>query len=190
VDPSDIPDRSKLARGIAAFLNALLQCPVVNAPLSGPENFYRGGELSVYAEQVDWCLDRLEDLQDRPVLERIWAEALSSRWKRPPVWVHGDIAWGNLVLRNGHLDAVIDFGSSAVGDPACDLVANWTLFDDQARAVFRLHYDADPDTWARARGWCIWKAMLVLAENAGDEAIQRTERAVLAAAVRDHLNWR
>ena len=58
----------------------------------------------------------------------IWEAALCSEWKRPPVWVHGDISIGNLLVKEGRLTAVIDFGSLGVGDPACDLVIAWTFF--------------------------------------------------------------
>ncbi|MDD3006704.1 MAG: phosphotransferase [Candidatus Pacebacteria bacterium] len=41
--------------------------------------------------------------------------------KNHPVWVYGDVSTGNLLVKNGQLKTVIDFGCSAVGDPACVL---------------------------------------------------------------------
>ena len=59
---------------------------------------------------------------------------------------------------------MIDFGCCAVGDPACDLVMAWTFFDDDSRQAFRSGLDLDEDTWARGRGWALWKAVITLAQ--------------------------
>ncbi|WP_331384249.1 phosphotransferase [Rhizobium sp. BR 362] len=88
-------------------------------------------------------------LQNSPALSIAIGSATSgkrSRWTHPAIWVHGDIASGNLLIRGGRLHAVTDFGNSAVGDPACDLVINWTMFDASARRQFRAHYSTDADT--------------------------------------------
>jgi aminoglycoside phosphotransferase (APT) family kinase protein len=69
------------------------------------------------------------------------------------VWFHGDVAVDNLLVRDGRLPAVIDFGTSGVGDPACDLVIAWTLLDGASRACFRERLGVDAGTWARGRGW-------------------------------------
>jgi aminoglycoside phosphotransferase (APT) family kinase protein len=80
------------------------------------------------------------------------------------VWVHGDVSGSNLLVRDGRLSAVIDWGSCAVGDPACDLAVAWTLLDDPARAAFVEALPLDQAVWTRARGWALWKALLTLAE--------------------------
>ncbi len=92
----------------------------------------------------------------------IWAAALAATWTGEPVWVHGDIAPGNLLVERGKLSAVIDFGSSAVGDPSCDAAMAWTYFTGEARRVFTEGLGFDPGTLARSRGWAIWKSMIVL----------------------------
>ena len=122
---------------------------------------------------------------DRGACERIWAEALASRWDAPAVWFHGDVAPGNLLVDDtGRLCAVIDFGTSGTGDPACDLVIAWTLFEGRSREAFRRAVRQDDGTWARARGWALWKAMLCLASDSTppDEAAghRRVIEAVLA----------
>lgn len=48
----------------------------------------------------------------------------------------------------------------AVGDPACDLAIAWTLLNDKSREIFKSHLSLDEDTWARARGWALWKALI------------------------------
>ena len=71
-----------------------------------------------------------------------WNAALRvPEWDREPVWFHGDIARGNLLVRDGRIRAVIDFGTVAVGDPACDLVVAWDLFDADSRQAFRAALD-------------------------------------------------
>ena len=78
------------------------------------------------------------------------------------MWVHGDVAAGNLLVRDGQLHAVIDFGQLAAGDPACDLTVAWTLLDEDSRALFRANLGLDGLVWQRARGWALWKQLLVL----------------------------
>ena len=83
------------------------------------------------------------------------------------MWVHGDVAAGNLLQREGRLSAVIDFGGLAVGDPACDLAIAWTLFSGsgESRRAFRDALSLDDRTWARARGWALWKALITWEED-------------------------
>ena len=182
---SAISDLGQFAEDLAGFLLALAGGETAGAPLAGPDNFFRGGDLGVYDQQARQCLRQLNGIVDTVRLTEVWHAALASRWQAAPVWVHGDIAWGNLLVRDGKLHAVIDFGSSAVGDPACDLVINWTLFDAGARSRFRAAYDIDHQTWQRARGWCIWKAMLIIADNLQDAAVVERERAVLKQVMDD-----
>ena len=98
------------------------------------------------------------------------------------MWFHGDIAPGNLLVEDGRLVAVIDFGTSGVGDPACDLVIAWTMFTGESRAAFRGAVAQDDGTWARARGWALWKALLNLAKD--DEAAEN--RRVVEEILADH----
>ena len=123
---------------------------------------------AVYADEVDEALAVLDDLPrryriDTDMLRGIWDAATEHAHTEPPVWVHGDIAPSNLLVRDGRLSAVIDFGSCGVGDPACDYAIAWTFFDDSSRAVFRAALESDDDTWQRARGWALWKALIVRA---------------------------
>jgi aminoglycoside phosphotransferase (APT) family kinase protein len=85
---------------------------------------------------VGLCLEDLAGEFDAGAVEAIWETALASSWRSPAVWVHGDLAPGNLLVKAGRLHAVIDFGNCAVGDPACDLVIAWTFFEGAARSAF------------------------------------------------------
>ena len=107
--------------------------------------------------------------------------ALASRWMRDPVWFHGDIAPGNLLMQDGRLSAVIDFGTSGIGDPACDLAIAWTLFHGESRRAFRDALPLDAAPWERGAGWTLWKALAVVAGMAGAPPAERDrQRRVIA----------
>ena len=91
---------------------------------------------------------------------------MATSWDREPVWVHGDVAVGNLLVRDGRLAAVLDFGSSGVGDPACDMVIAWTFLSGPSRDRFRAELGVDPGTWSRGRGWALWKALITCPASA------------------------
>jgi aminoglycoside phosphotransferase (APT) family kinase protein len=177
-----------LARDLGAFLRALHRVETTGGPEAGEHSFHRGGDLRVYDGEVRTCLEGLVGAVDAGAARAVWGAALASRWQASPVWVHGDLAPGNLLLRGGRLRAVIDFGNVAVGDPACDLVIAWTLLDDAARAAFRASLDLDAAAWARARGWALWKAMLIMAGRSRPVASERAPEAVLDAVVAEHYH--
>lgn len=160
---AQITDTIKFAKDLAQFLIALHKIDPTNGPVPGPHNFYRGGSLHVYDAQTRQAIEKLKDKIDAAATTQVWEMALATSWNKPPVWVHGDISLGNLLVKNGQLNAVIDFGGMAVGDPACDLAIAWTFFNDESREVFRSILDLDEETWARGRGWTLWKALIVAA---------------------------
>ena len=155
-----ITDPVQFARSLAEFLNALYCIDATGGPPAGAHNFHRGGKLAVYNAESRAALTTLADRIDVANADNVWRDALASEWRILPVWVHGDVAIGNLLVRNGRLCAVIDFGSMAVGDPACDLATAWTLFSGTSRRTFRVALPFDEETWARARGWALWKALI------------------------------
>jgi aminoglycoside phosphotransferase (APT) family kinase protein len=116
----------------------------------------------------------------------IWETALAATWRGEPVWVHGDVAVGNLLVRNGRLSAVIDFGSSAVGDPACDLYIAWTFLEGESREAFSAAMPADEATWARGRGWTLWKALITYAGHRDAEPLGPWARRVIDEVLADH----
>nr|WP_238351501.1 aminoglycoside phosphotransferase family protein [Kribbella shirazensis] len=155
-----VPDLSGFARSIADFILALQSVDATGGPLAGAHSFYRGAPPAHYHDETVEALATLKGRIDTDLAREVWEAALASRWDRPPVWFHGDIAHGNLLVRDGRLSAVIDFGTSGVGDPACDLVIAFTFFSGSSRAVFRDAVQQDTATWARARGWALWKALI------------------------------
>lgn len=171
--------RVELAGDLARFLAALHRIDPTGGPAAGVQNFHRGGSLLEYDEQTRQVLGVLPDRQAVAAATRVWQDALSSRWDDDPVWVHGDVTGSNLLTSGGRLAAVIDFGSCGVGDPACDLSMAWTTFSGQSREVFCSGVGLDDRTWARARGWALWKALVTLAEGAS-----------AAEASRRRFGWR
>src|SRR5438552_3466664 len=98
----------------------------------------------------------LDGRLDTRAVNAAWEVALGEPvWQGPPVWIHGDLAPGNLLVQQGRLSGVVDFGGLAVGDPACDLMVAWTLFSGSSREVFRRAVSLDGPTWARGRGWAL-----------------------------------
>jgi aminoglycoside phosphotransferase (APT) family kinase protein len=92
-----------------------------------------------------------------------WDAALqASAWNGPPVWIHGDLLPGNLLVHQGRISAVIDFGCLGVGDPACDLIVAWTLLSTRTRGIFRAVLSVDDATWARGRGWALSIGLIAL----------------------------
>jgi aminoglycoside phosphotransferase (APT) family kinase protein len=157
-----VTDLQAFARDVAAFLTALWTVDSHGGPRAGAHSFGRGGPLTVYDSDVHACLRVLPpDLTRQAVLD-VWTAALSTPFTAEPRWVHGDMAPSNLLVQDGRLAAVIDFGTCAVGDPACDLVLAWTFLDPPSRRTFRQRLDVDAGTWARARGWALWKALVTL----------------------------
>jgi aminoglycoside phosphotransferase (APT) family kinase protein len=186
VSTATISDMGRLALDVGMFLAALQRAPTTDGPRPGAHNFHRGGTLAVYDAETRRALADLAFVIDAPRLTRIWEDGLASHWQDPAVWVHGDIATGNLLTRNGRLAAVIDFGCATTGDPACDLVIAWTLLDPASRAVFRSVLPLDPDTWARAKGWALWKALITLRRHLGtDPQTTAAASATLTAILSD-----
>jgi aminoglycoside phosphotransferase (APT) family kinase protein len=163
-DPGRIDDMTHFAIAVAEFIRALQRCDATGGPLPGEHCWYRGGSPAFYADETHRSLRTLAGRVDTARAAAVWDAALATQWQGAPVWFHGDIATGNLLVEDGKLTAVLDFGTSGVGDPACDLVIAWTMFSGDSRDAFRRTVDHDEDTWARARGWALWKALLVLAK--------------------------
>lgn len=157
-----IGDLTAFASELGAFLVALRRIDPASGPPAGPHSFWRGGPLAIYDIETRQTIADLGDRIDVDAVTKVWEAALDATWQAKPVWVHGDVAPTNLLVRDGRLCAVIDFGCSAVGDPACDLVMAWTFFTEQTRGAFRAALSLDAATWARGRGWALWKALLVL----------------------------
>ena len=182
-----VGDADAFATALACFLNALRRVDAAGGPAPGEHNFFRGGPLATYEREALDAIDALGDAIPREAVLRVWADAMSTSWDRDPVWVHGDVAAGNLLVRDGRLAGVLDFGSSGIGDPACDVVIAWTFLSGSARERFRAVLDADAGTWSRGRGWALWKALITIAGDAPEAPRARRD---VERVLADYARWR
>ncbi len=159
-----IADLVQFAADLANFLLALQRIDTTDGPSAGPHSHFRGGLLTTYDAETRQCVRDLGSVIDAHTVLDVWDRAIATVWDLDPVWVHGDVAASNLLVVDGRLSAVIDFGCSSVGDPACDLVIVWTLLSGNSRRAFADGLSLDPGTWARARGWALWKALITYRE--------------------------
>ncbi len=182
-----ITDLSQFATALAQFLTALQRIDPSGGPPPGLHNFYRGGPLTIYDAETRQTIAALDGQINAAAMTAVWETALAATWIGPPVWIHGDVAAGNLLVQAGRLSAVIDFGVVGVGDPACDLTIAWTFLSGASREAFRAGVPVDAATWARARGWALWKALITLAETRHTEPLRAEEqRRILADVLAEH----
>jgi len=164
-----VADLGQFAADLGDFLTALYQVDSAGGPPPGEHSCCRGGPLAVYDGQTREAIAALDGEVDTGRAAEVWEAALGAAWHGAPVWVHGDVSPENLLVGHGRLSAVIDFGCSAVGDPACDTAIAWTFFAGESREVFRTRLPVDQGTWARGRGWALWKALIVLVRALKDD---------------------
>jgi aminoglycoside phosphotransferase (APT) family kinase protein len=177
-DVAGLTDLRQVAVDLAEFFVALRAVDATGGPPPESSNGFRGTFLAderdspVVRSRMDGRFAALADVLDTAPVRAVWAESLAAPvWDRPPVWVHGDPAPGNLLATDGRLSAVIDFGTLAVGDPAVDLIAAWTLLDADSRPLFREALAVDDATWARGRGWGL-SAVLPNPDDVTDHALR------------------
>jgi aminoglycoside phosphotransferase (APT) family kinase protein len=153
-----LADPRALALDVAQFVRAMRGIDSAGGPPTG-----RGVPLEKRDAVTRIAIDELRGLVDVAAVTAAWDSALATpAWEGPPVWIHGDVSPGNLLLSGGRLSGVIDFGCLGVGDPACDLVAAWNLLPAEARGVFRDAVQVDDATWDRGRGWALSIALIQL----------------------------
>jgi aminoglycoside phosphotransferase (APT) family kinase protein len=162
-----------LATELAQFVAALHRIDPAGGPPAG-----RGVPLDERDAPTRTAIDALHGIVDTAAVTAAWDVALQTpAWPGPPVWIHGDLSPGNLLIVAGRLSAVIDFGCLGVGDPACDLIVAWNLLPAETRNIFRAALRVDDATWARGRGWALSIALIQL-------PYYRSTNPVLAASAR------
>jgi aminoglycoside phosphotransferase (APT) family kinase protein len=156
-----IDDLDQAAVDLAAFVRALSSIDTAGAPPRPPGG--RGCPLAEWDEGVRRSVAELGDRIDGAAALRSWAESLEApAWAGAEVWVHGDLLPGNLLVVDGRLSAVIDFGGLNVGDPACDLQPAWNVFAGSSRRRFRAELQVDDASWLRGRGWALAQAVVAM----------------------------
>jgi aminoglycoside phosphotransferase (APT) family kinase protein len=150
------------ARTLGRFVAALQGIDVAGAPAPG-ELGGRGLPLMTRDDAFRSVLAQCESLVDVPRVRAVWDDALAAGdWDGPPVWLHADLIPGNLLVRDGRVAGVLDFGTLTTGDPAYDVTAAFHLLDAAGRPVFRDLVGADEATWRRARGLVVSGGVLAL----------------------------
>ncbi len=161
--------RRHLAADLARVVRALRGAAVPGEAVSDPVlRGYRGEPLAsmdaVTRQNIERCRALGDFDLDLDAAERLWDEAMrlpGTADRPPPQWYHGDLAAENLLVRNGRLAAVLDFGGLAIGDPAVDLAVAWEVLDPPAREIFREELGVDDATWLRGRAWALSITLMI-----------------------------
>lgn len=158
-----ITDLNQLATDLAQFVAALQDIDPTGGPFPGEHNFFRDLPLATRDAPTRAAIVSLRGAIDVGAVTTAWELALRSpEWEQPPVWIHGDLDSRNLLVEEGRLTAVIDWGGLGVGDPACDVMVAWKVLSADTREIFRTALVVDESTWARARGWALSQALVAL----------------------------
>ena len=164
-----VRDMVRFAEDLADFLVTLRAADSTGGPGPGLHSAYRGGPLEHWDDEMRDLLHRV-DGRERDQAAGLWRDALAAPFTGTPQWFHGDVSTNNLLVRDGALAAVIDFGCSGTGDPACDTVLLWTRLRGRAREAYRDGLGLDEGTWARGRGWALWKGLIMLTNKPPEQA--------------------
>lgn len=177
-------DEQLAASDLARFLRALHR----PAPHDAPRNSWRGVPLDARDPLLREHLAAIEGRVNHPAVLETWERLRAATpWTGAAMWIHGDLHPGNLLVRDGRLSGVLDFGDLTAGDPATDLSVAWMLLREPARSTFReLTCGAggwlDADTWTRARAWALALGVVYLAKGRANDPL-----AVVAVATIDEV---
>jgi len=191
-DIAAVHDPVSAAAELGRFLCALHQ----PAPADAPRNPLRAVPLGDRDDVVHKCVRQLDRLVDGDRILDVWSRLVRTPpWTGPPLWAHGDLHPGNLLVSDGRLSAVIDFGDLCSGDPATDLSIAWMLLPSSARSVFQASARRSADriddaTWMRARGWALALGLAHLARSRDSTIVGRISRDTIDAALRDDVGVR
>ncbi len=158
-----ITDGRLFTADLAGVLAAMRRIDPVGGPPPGEHNFSRGEPLANRDSATRSAIASLAADIDARRLIAAWDKALEApRWEHAPVWIHGDLDRQNMLVIDGRLTGLIDFGGLAVGDPACDVMVVWKVLSPEQRDAFRATLTIDDATWSRSRGWAITQAVVAL----------------------------
>jgi aminoglycoside phosphotransferase (APT) family kinase protein len=153
-----VDDEHRAAEDLAGFVSELRQVKIVPTAPGGGRRPLRELDADTRAAIVS-----AGDVIDSAAAIAAWERALSApAWDGERVWIHGDLLRPNVLVRRGQVAAVIDFGAVGVGDPAMDVVAGWGVFGRAGREAFRRALDVDEGTMARARGYALHQAAMII----------------------------
>jgi aminoglycoside phosphotransferase (APT) family kinase protein len=152
-----IEDERQVAADLAQFVTELRSLDPAGAPRGGRRPLRELDSLTRTA------IDASRDVIDAEAATAAWARALRApEWAGEPVWIHTDLLRPNLLVDDGRLHAVIDFGGAGVGDPAADVIAAWSVFNAEGRETYRAALHIDYSTWERARGYALHQTAMII----------------------------
>lgn len=175
---AELTEPRREARRVGEFLR-ILHRPVIGAP----DNPYRGFPVVENTPRIAANLEHVGGSVDVEGVLGRWDELVAAPgWAGEPVMIHGDLHAANIVVNEGRIAAIIDFGDITAGDPAGDFAVAWALFGESDRAELRSAAgDVDDATWSRAEAWALHFGVLFLAHSADSERFERMGRHLLAA---------
>lgn len=164
-------ERESLARDLAEVVIAFRELEVSAEARADQQlrRHYRGRALAGHDEEFRRNVERCKAIEgldlDLDAALAIWENALASPGaaeteREDHQWFHGDMVAENLLLTDGRLTGLLDFGGLGLGDPTVDLHGAWELFDAPARQVFRDRVGADDAQWLRGRAWALAIALM------------------------------
>ncbi len=150
--PGKTADQSPLPPGQAPRLAEFLLALHRPAPADAPSNPFRGVPLEGRQDVVEERLARLDLNQ----LAHIWRTGIEAAPAEDSIWLHGDLHPRNVVVRDGTLAGIIDWGDVTAGDVATDLACAWMLFDSEAGGrAFLQAYEPSETSLIRAAAWAV-----------------------------------
>ncbi|WP_369383092.1 aminoglycoside phosphotransferase family protein [Streptomyces sp. cg36] len=157
--PGSVTDWPAFGTDLAAIVRSLHSAPLMGATRQGELSWYRGGGLQACDRWISECFDNCRMIEgldlDVAHLRHLWQAALAlPEPSGRQVWLHGDLKPSNLLVRQGKLHAVIDFGALSVGFPDAEHSPLWDL-PPGARQAYWNAMGLDDETWLRARAWAI-----------------------------------
>jgi aminoglycoside phosphotransferase (APT) family kinase protein len=159
-----IDDLEQAADDLAEFVTALWRIDPAGAPTPGEHNDFRGESLARRDRMTRASIAALTRTIDIEAVTAAWEASLrAAEWHRAPVWIHGDLDARNLLVQDGRLSGVVDFGCVSAGDPATDVMVAWKVFTGETRESFRAALSVDDATWERSKGWALSQAVIALA---------------------------
>ncbi len=180
-----VTEERQTALDLADFIQQLRSIDAEGAPRAGR------APLAELDQITRSAIVGSRDSIDAEIAIAAWEQSLEApRWSGKPLWIHSDLLRPNLLLEDGKLSAVIDFGGVGAGDPAADIIAAWSVFGKAGREAFRRALGVDDDTWRRARGYALHQASMIIPyyrktnPSFVDSAI-RTVREVLTESAAD-----
>ena len=162
------PPRRELARDLAEVVAAIREIDVPPDAQAEPAlHWYHGDPLATRDAPTRGAIAACRAIGgltlDLDEVSRVWRDAMrlpDAHFASSPHWHHGDLFAENLLVRDGRLTAILDFGGLGIGDPTIDLIVAWEVLDDAARQVFREAIRVGESSWLRARAWALSIALI------------------------------